>query len=159
NTFLVSPGYFEVLRIALKRGRLLNDHDGPGAAAVVISESLARHRFGDVDPIGRRIQLGNERQRRPWSVVVGIVGDVGHDALEREATDAVYESQAMNPFHYTRLLARTDGDPRRFERAIRSAMREVDPAQTVFHVQPMADYVASFLATRDFVLTLIALFG
>src|SRR5262249_30394030 len=111
NTFLVSPGYFEVLRIALKRGRLLNDHDGPGAAAVVISESLARHRFGDVDPIGRRIQLGNERQRRPWSVVVGIVGDVRHDALDREATDAVYESQAMNPFHYTRLLARTDGDP------------------------------------------------
>jgi putative ABC transport system permease protein len=159
NTFLVSPGYFDVLRIALKRGRLLNDHDGPGAAAVVISESLARRRFGDIDPIGRRIQLGNQRQRRPWSVVVGIVGDVRHDALDREATDAVYEAQAMNPFHYTRLLARTDGDPWRFERAIGAAMREVDPAQTVFHVQPMTDYVASSLADRDFALALVALFA
>lgn len=44
-------------------------------------------------------------------------------------------------------------------RPIRAAIREIDPVQAVFHVQPMDDYVASFLADRSFTLTLIALFG
>jgi putative ABC transport system permease protein len=160
NTFLVTPGYFEVLRIRLLRGRLLTDEDGISAPpAVVISESLARMRFPGADPIGRRIRLGSARQLQPWSVIVGVVGDVRQDALDRDAREAVYEPQAVNPFHYTRLLARTAGNPWRFERAIRAAMRDVDPAQTVFHVQPMQDYVSSSLADRHFTLAMIALFA
>jgi len=81
-----------------------------------------------------------------------IVGDVRNDALDRAPRDALYQPQAMNPFHYTRLVARTAGDPWRFERAVRAAIRDADPAQTVFHVQPMDDYIASSLADRSFAL-------
>ena len=56
-------------------------------------------------------------------------------------------------------MARTEGNPRCFERAIRAAIREVGSAQAVFHVQPMDDYVASSLAERSFALALVALFG
>ena len=97
--------------------------------------------------------------QQPWLTIVGIVGDVRYDALDREARQAVYEPLAMNPFHYTRLVVRTDGDPKRLEGAVRAALRDSGTAQAVFHVQPMEDYIASSLADRRFALSLIAVFG
>ena len=160
DVFWASPDYFRALRIPLRRGRFLTVRDGvEDPPAVLVSESFARIRFAGNDPIGRRIQLGTQLERAPWLTIAGVVGDVRYDQLDREPRQAVYQPQALNPFHYTRLVARTAGDPWRFERAIRAAMREVDPALAVFHVQPMDDYVASSLADRSFALALIALFG
>ena len=159
DVFWISPDYFRVLEIPLKRGRFLTDHDGVGVPAALVSESFARTRFAGTDPIGHRIQLGSQQERGPWSVIIGIVGDVRYDRLDREPGQAIYQLQAMNPLHYTRLVARTASDPWRFERAVRAAIRDVDPAQAVFHVQPMDDYIASSLADRSFALALIALFG
>jgi ABC-type antimicrobial peptide transport system permease subunit len=64
-----------------------------------------------------------------------------------------------NPFHYIRLLARSTGDPRLLERPIRAAVRAIDPAVAIFHVQPMQDYVASWLAQRRLALALMTTFG
>ena len=54
DVFWVLPGYSGA-RIPLRRGRWLVAHDGDldGPPAAMISESLARSRFGDGDPIGR----------------------------------------------------------------------------------------------------------
>ena len=159
DVFWSSPDYFRVLGIPLKRGRFLTDEDGVSAPpAALISESLARARFARMDPIGRRIQIGPQEEG-PWLVIVGIVGDVRYDRLDLEARPAVYQPQALNPFHYTRLAVRTIGDPSHFERAISRAILDVDPRTAVFHVQPMEDYVRSSLAARTFALTLIGSFG
>ena len=160
DLFWVSSEYCRALEIPLKRGRWLTDRDGVDAPpAVLVSESFARLRFGSADPLGRRIQVGPQRTRTLWSVIVGVVGDVRNDALDRAPREAIYQPHAMNPFHYVRLVARTSGDPVRAERAVRAAIRAADPATAVFHVQPMDDYVASSLAERRFALTLTALFG
>jgi putative ABC transport system permease protein len=158
--FWVSPDYFRVLKIPLKRGRFLTDRDGVDLPpAALVSETFATSHFPDLDPIGHRVQLGPREARGPWLEIVGIVGDVRHNGLDREPNEALYQPQAVNPFHYTRLVARTAGDPWRFEGAVRAAIRDVDSTQPVFHVQPMDDYVASSLAERTFALGLIGLFG
>lgn len=160
DLFWVSPGYFRAIGIALRRGRLLTEHDegtgGPPGA--VISESLATSRFGGGDPIGRRIRIG-PGQPAPWFTVVGVAADVRNQGLDRAPEAAVYVPQAINPFHYTRLIVRTTGDPWRVEPDVRAAIRALDPAQAFFHVQLMDDYVASSLADRRFALSLFALFG
>ena len=125
----------------------------------MVSESFARLRFAGADPVGRRIQVGPQRTPAVWSVVVGVVGDVRNDAVDRAPREAIYQPHAMNPFHYVRLVARTSGEPLRAERAVRAAIRAADPGTAVFHLQPMDDYVASSLTERRFALTLIALFG
>jgi putative ABC transport system permease protein len=160
DLFWVSPGYFAALRIPLRRGRMLEEHDGdPNAEhAALISETLARLHFNGVDPIGHHIRVG-PGSPAPTLRIVGIVGDVRYTALDRSPGAAIYIPQGVNANHYTRLVARTSGDPMRFERAIRSAIRDIDPTQPVFHVQPMDDYVASSLADRRFALTLVTLFG
>jgi putative ABC transport system permease protein len=160
DVFWVSPDYFRVLKIPLKRGRFFTDQDGVGEPpAALVSEWLVKSRFAGSQPIGQRIQLGPQQERGPWFTIVGIVGDVRQNGFDREPDEALYVPQAAEPDHYTRLVARTAGDPMNFERAVRAAIREIDPLQPVFHVQPMDDYVASFLADRSFTLTLIGLFG
>lgn len=61
----VSPGYFTTMRIALKRGRLLDEHERGGAnGAVVINEGLARPYFAGEDPIGR---YSGRARARSWA--------------------------------------------------------------------------------------------
>jgi hypothetical protein len=159
DVFWVSSDYCRTLEMPLKRGRWLNDRDGVDAPpAVLVSESFARLRFGGTDPIGRRVQAGPPRARA-WSLIVGVVGDVRNDALDRAPREAMYQPHAMNPIHYAGLVARTSGDPMRAERAVRAAIRAAAPGTAVFHVQSMDDYLASSLADRRFALLLIALFG
>jgi putative ABC transport system permease protein len=160
DVFWVSADYCRALDIPLTRGRWLTDRDGVDAPpAVLVSESFARVRFGSVDPVGRRIQVGRQRMQAPWSLIVGVVGDVRNDALDRAPREAIYQPHAMNPLHYVRLVARTTVDPWRAERTVRTAIRAAAPGTAVFHVQPMDDYVASSLAERRFALALITLFG
>jgi len=160
DIFWASPDYFRVLKIPLKRGRFFTDQDGPGQPpAAIVSESFVKVNFAGSQAIGRRVQLGPQQDRGPWFTIVGIVGDVRQNGLDHEPDEAVYVPQAVDPDHYTRLVVRTAGDPMNFERPIRAAIREIDPLQPVFHVQPMDYYVASFLAHRSFTLTMIGLFG
>lgn len=159
DVYWASPDYFRVLKIPLKRGRFFTDRDGPGQPAAIVSESFVKSRFASSQPLGRRIQLGPLQEHGPWFTIVGIVGDVRNNGLDQEPDEAVYVPQAMDPDHYTRLVAHTAGEPMSFEKAVGAAIREIDPMQPIFHVQPMDDYVAAFLSGRSFTLTLIGLFG
>ena len=160
DTYSVTPDYFRVMRIALKRGRLLTEQDGPTAPRVaLISESCARAQFPNQDPIGRHIQLGGRREDRPWLTIVGVVGDIRQFALDQPSMMEAYIAQAQDTSFSYRLVARTAIDPVRLERAAQEAFLSVDKTQPVFHVQPMEAYVAASLAERTFTLALLGLFG
>jgi putative ABC transport system permease protein len=64
----VSAGYFDMLRIPLRKGRLLNEHDTASSQwKVVINEALARKYFPNDDPIGQQIRLRFE----PYPTKIG----------------------------------------------------------------------------------------
>jgi len=156
SMFWVDGHYFAALHIPLRQGRLLTRQDGTAHPAVVVSESLARRRFPRGDAVGRRIRFSGGG---PWTTIVGIVGDVRNVSLDAPPDEAIYEPVAMNPGHYTRVVARTTGDPMVLERPIRAALQRVNPLVAIFHVQPMEDYVASSMAPRRFALTLMSASG
>jgi putative ABC transport system permease protein len=160
DRYSVTPDYFRVMRISLKRGRLFTNRDIAAAPqAAVISETCAREQFPNRDPIGKQIQLGGRDDSKPWMTIVGIVGDVRQYGLDAASNIAAYIPQAQDlSFGYS-LVARTSGDPRGLERAARAAFLAVDPTQPVFQVQPMETYLASSLAQRRFTLAMLALFG
>jgi predicted permease len=155
NVLWIDGGYFDALRIPLRRGRLLTRFDTAKAPAAVVSETFARHRFGSGEAIGRRLRLDDG----PWLTIVGVVGDVRNEALDLAADDAVYQPLAMNPWHYVRLVVRGTGDPDTLERPIRDSIRRIDPLVPIFHVQPMTEYVTSSLAQRRFALAVMTAFG
>ena len=156
----VTPDYFRVMRIPLKRGRVFTAHDTAAAPLVaVINEACARDRFPDRDAIGQQIQLGGRDDAKPWMTIVGVVGDVRQYGLDAAASIAAYIPQAQDLSFGYALLARTTTDPRGLERTVRAAFLAVDPTQPVSQVQPLEDYLASSLAQRRFTLALLALFG
>jgi predicted permease len=72
NVTYVSDGYFETLRIPLRRGRPLDGRDSAASRpVVVVNEAFIREYVGDRDPLTQALALsGAERQ------IVGVVGDV-----------------------------------------------------------------------------------
>jgi predicted permease len=160
DAYSVSPDYFRVLRIPLKRGRVFTDADGPTSPKVaVISESCARQEFPNQDPIGKHIQLGGRHDDRPWMTIVGIVGDVRQYGLDQAPRIAAYIAQAQDlSFGYS-LVARTTLDPLHMEQAVRAAFMSVDKTLPVYRVQPLETIVSSTLAERTFTLALLGLFG
>ncbi len=159
DTYSVTPDYFRVLRIPLKRGRLFTDADRAGAPNVaLISESLAKALFRDRDPLGKHVQFGGLDEKR-WAEIVGIVGDVRQYGLDQPSRMEAYLPQAQNVNFAYSLLMRTTGDPARYEGAVRAAFAAVDPTQPIFQVQPLEAYLDDTLATRAFTLVLLASFG
>jgi putative ABC transport system permease protein len=76
---VVGGHFFETLRLPLREGRFFSEGDGVGAPLVaIVNEAMARKFWGDVSPVGRRVQAnaGNG----PWLTVVGVVADVSSAA-------------------------------------------------------------------------------
>jgi putative ABC transport system permease protein len=160
DTYSVSPDYFRVMRVPLKRGRIFTDQDGPNSPKVaVISENCARKMFPNQDPIGQEIQLGGRDDSKPWTTIVGVVGDIRQYGLDKDPDMEAYIAQAQNMSYLFSMVARTTVDPRNLEGAARSAFLAADPTLPVFRIQPLENYLASSLAQRKFTLILLGMFG
>jgi len=159
--YVVAPGYFETMRIPLRRGRFLNNRDSSGAPfAVVISDSLARQEFGKQDPIGQRVRVGGA-PNWPWYTIVGVVGDVRQANLAAGNLDAAYITPEQSWFadQAMSLVIRSRGDAHALVPAIRKAVWSVDKDQPIFRVATVDDLVATLAAERHFVLILFEAFG
>jgi putative ABC transport system permease protein len=162
--YAVSPGYFEAMRIPLRRGRLLDEHDGAGAPlAVLLSESFARRKFPGQDPLGQRLRVGPDigRADRPWGTVVGVVGDVKQASLALSDSDAFYTSTTQYAWvdSVQSLVVRARGDAAANTSVIKNAIWSVDRDQPVVRVATMDSLLAKSEAERHFVLILFEAFG
>ena len=158
--YAVSPGYFETIGVPLRRGRLLSEHDMADAPLVVlISESLAKRKFGDRDPIGQRVHVGPTD--RPWYTVVGVVGDVKQISLAANQPDAVYipTTQSWSLESAQSLVVRTGGDAAGLTPAIKQAIWSVDKDQPIVRIATMDALLAASAGERRFALILFETFG
>src|ERR1019366_6520893 len=64
---------------------------------------------------------------------------------------------SISPNSPFKVVIRTTVAPQSLESAVRSAFLAVDPTQPVYHVRPLADYLADSLAARTFTLALLGL--
>jgi len=99
-----TPGFFRTLKIPLKRGRLLDEHDTNAAPwAIVVNEAFVHKFFPNEDPIGRQLWLRFDpyptEEDRPRQIV-GVVGDVKQYGLGRPAPPFIYASFFQQPDVY-----------------------------------------------------------
>src|SRR5688572_29591784 len=83
----VSPGYFEVFKIPVRRGRTFTDRDVAGAPAVaIINEAMAKQFWKDGDPLSDRIVIGRGVMREfsgePERQIIGVVADSRDGGLD-----------------------------------------------------------------------------
>jgi len=157
----VTSGYFRVLGIPLLRGRLFNRGDTIGSPhAALISESLAREKWPNQNPLGHQIEFGNMDGDLRLLTVVGVVGDVREASLERPARPTIYVDCRQRPettYDFTVVL-RTNANPGAIISAARQIVRELDP-----NVPPnfatLAEVVSGSVQPRRFNLILVGLFA
>jgi predicted permease len=120
----VTPEYFRVIGLPLVRGRIFSERDDMEAPpAVVVSQAMARHFWGEEDPIGKRIGLGNPPV---WNEIVGIVGDVKEYGPGKDAPLEIYQPFAQGGF-VGRIVVRTTADPLQLSEMLRTAVLKADP--------------------------------
>ena len=141
---IVSPSYFEALRIKLLKGRLLTSHDTNGTPpALVINDRLAHRYFPNENPIGQRIliqqiipgktQLGPEIA---WEVV-GVIADEKMNGLNDERSAGVYVTNDQTPAYFMSLVVRTNSDPLKFQKFIIDAIHSINKEQAISDVKTL----------------------
>jgi predicted permease len=155
----VSPGYFAVMGIPLRQGRVFTDLDRKGSEPVaVIDDVLARQYWPDEDPIGKRIIRDRDE---PHLRIVGVVAHVHRDSLAVDSNKGVYyQALWQRPFTLAHYVVKAEsGDGSQLTGAIREAVRSVDPTQAVYDLKTMDERVAESLGARRFALTLLGAFA
>ena len=160
--YAVTPGYFEVMRIPLRRGRTFDPSDVTETAMrpVVINESFAKHAFSGRDPIGSRIKFGGPVDR-PWDVIVGVVGDVKQLSLAVPRSDAVYVTtdQWLWADQAQWLVVRARGEAAALAPSIKRAIWSIDRDEPIVRVMTMDRLVAASEGQRRFALVVLAAFA
>jgi len=156
---VVDPGYFRTMKIPLLRGSSISDRDTRDSrTVVVISQSLARTQFPNVDPIGQRIIM--EWGDTLNAEIIGVVGDVRGKGLDSLPRETLYWALPQFPGQgFMSIVMRTRGDPLRLAGALRAAVRAIDPDQPVSEVRTMDSYLGDSVARRRFNATLLAGFA
>ncbi|MEY2562839.1 MAG: hypothetical protein QOH88_1032 [Verrucomicrobiota bacterium] len=137
NFQTVSPDYFHLLHIPLLRGRIFEKSDVSDAQQVcIVSQRLAERLWPGQDPIGKRLTLGTPQDEGGprWMNVVGVVTDIRHQALERDAGPELYKPTSQLAWKQTHFLVRArSGDPMSLVPAIQREVASAFPDVGVFN--------------------------
>ncbi len=168
----VSPGYFEVFKIPVLRGRSFTDRDTSASPpAVVINEAMARRFWPKSDPLNDKIwigkglmpQLATETPRQ----IIGVVGDIRGNGLANDPAPTMYVPQAQVPDALNALngrltpmkwIVRTRGNPMLLSTAIQEQLRQVS-GLPVTDVRTMDEVVSRSTSRQRFNMLLMTVFG
>jgi ABC-type antimicrobial peptide transport system permease subunit len=155
------PGFFETLRIPILFGRALDQQDRPGAPlAAVVSESMARQYFGDVNAVGRRFRIDQDPN---WITVAGVARDTGTADRGGDLVDPQprlffrsFEQANLSP---DTVLARTSLDDSALVGAMQRELLAVDPALPVVSAATLTQGLDQSLAPVQAVAAFLGALG
>lgn len=160
---VATPGYFSVLRLPLKRGRLMHEHDAAQAPNVaLVSEEFARRYFPNDDPLGKYVETGwahDENGARLGGTIVGIVGDVRHEGLDAPVEPFLYVPEAQWPFDEPTFVVRTASSAAGVAAAVRSTLKSIDATLPIFDARPLASVVSASVGEERFLVRILSLFS
>jgi putative ABC transport system permease protein len=155
---VVSHQYFKAMGIRLLRGRLFDEREAAGSPRVlIVNETLARQYWPDEDPIGKRLSISWDEV--PFDTVVGVVGDVKHDALDGAPSPMIYWPHTRVDYPGMGIVVKTTGDPLALAGAAVSEVRALDRDQSVSGIRSLDDILSQSTARRRLIMRLLAVFA
>jgi len=156
---VATDGYFQALGIPLIRGRIFDERDGADSQHVaVISESLARGRWPNQDPIGHTIEFGNMDGDLRLLTIVGIVGDVHEYGLDAPPRPTVYVNLFQRPRPVITVTMQSDADPGLVTSAARGILQDLNP-EIPAKFRTFSQVYSASLGSRRFNVILFGVFG
>jgi putative ABC transport system permease protein len=120
---VVTPGYFDAMRMPLRSGRDFSNHDrNDSPRVVIVNEAFVRRFLGNANPLGQGIIIDGREPKPPVREIIGVVGNTHHESLALEPDPEFYVPAAQDP-------------ERRMDVVLRTAASELSGLQTsVNHV-------------------------
>jgi len=155
---IITPGYFEAMRIAMIRGRAFSSDDRAGVPPVaILNQTAARMLFPGEDPVGKRVKVW--WTNTPTVEVVGVVADIRHGGVSTPPDPCLFMPNDQQPFPFTALVVRTIGKPAGLVRAIREQVRMVDADQGISKIEEMQQMVSDSIARPRLEAVVLSVFG
>lgn len=159
---IASEGYFRTMGIPLIRGRMFSDQDDIDSPNVaLISQALAEQQWPKQDPIGQTINFGNMDGNLKPQTIIGIVGDVRAQGLDRPASRVIYMDYRQRGMHANSsptILMRSAAPPAQIVSAARGVFHDLAPDAPV-KFSTFGQEMGGWLADRRFLLLLVGLFA
>ncbi|HXI74501.1 MAG TPA: FtsX-like permease family protein, partial [Pyrinomonadaceae bacterium] len=158
----VSPNYFDLLKLPLRKGRVFTDHDDYGATnVVVVNEAFVRKFFPQQDPIGQHVRdTGRDAGRATTdSEIIGVVGDVLDHGLDQAPEPRLYGSILQRSGQLFAVFLRTSANLTTTRQLVTRTMEQIDPELPVYGVTTMDELISSSMARRRLALFLMSTFA
>jgi predicted permease len=168
----ISAGYFDVFKIAVKRGRPFTDRDdGSAPPVVIINERMAKQFWQDKDPVHEHIRIGagvmRELADEPAREIIGVVSDLRDGGLNNDPGPRMYvpNGQVTDELNALNLrispvawIVRTRVEPYSMSIPIQEQLRQVT-GLPVSDVRSMHDVVSRSISRQRFNMTLMTTFA
>ncbi|KAF0247613.1 MAG: ABC efflux pump inner membrane subunit, partial [bacterium] len=156
DTRLISADYFQTIQLPLIRGRFFTDADNSNSLRVaIINSSMARNRWKDEDPIGKRVSVDNGQN---WVTIIGIVGNVKQYGLNKDFIDEIY-APLMQYHGASNLLVRTAMEPRSLVNQLQKSLYEVDREMAIPEIETMQAVISNSIASPRLTTILLGIFA
>jgi predicted permease len=156
---VVAGDYFRAMSIPLIRGRLFDsgDREGP-RMAFVISEALARKYWAGRDPVGALVDV-TFSGRPVKGEVVGVVGEVRHEALDRPTRPELFMHHPQVPYGSMTFVVRSAPGAAVTLASLKQQVWAIDPQQPLYRIATLSELIDRTLVGRRFSLVLLASFA
>jgi predicted permease len=154
---VASDGYLGAMGILLKDGRDFSQRDDASAERVIlINETLARNLWPGQNPLGRLMRAGDDNDKR----VIGVVRDVRHLGLEQASGAEMYFPMRQGrDYGSMQLVVRSRLSLPELNRAVRSALLQLDRGLPREEFRPLQDIVDHAASPRRFIVLLLSGFA
>jgi putative ABC transport system permease protein len=160
---VVTPTYFQTMKIPLLRGRAYDSRDTKEAPPVLIIDQLLADRyFPGEDAVGKRIGMyvGSNDNKLIYREVVGVVPHLKLFGFEETVVmPQVYLAMTQHPQTGLVVLLRTALSPKSLEKPVREIVASLDPAQPAFEFKTMQERVEETWATPRLMSFLLVCFA
>ncbi|MGW8267661.1 MAG: ABC transporter permease [Longimicrobiales bacterium] len=137
---VVTPGYLELARMRLLRGRDFGEEDAPGSREVIlVNQSFVDRFWPGEDGVGKRVGFGDDL----WREVVGVVADVPYRDLVSEVGPHIWFPLSQHYRSEMVLHVRAAGDPRDLLPLMRRQVADLDPNLPVIRADAMENLTAN----------------
>ena len=140
---LVSPGFFDSMKVPLLEGRDFDLRDDATSQKVmIVNQEFARRFLPKGSVIGHKVHGWGE-----WFTVIGIAKDSKYHRVTESPEPYFYIPirQIFRPEYGLAFHVRTSGSVSAAIAAIRRESAAIDPALTIFDAEPMTEYIAASL--------------
>jgi putative ABC transport system permease protein len=156
---VVSPGYFETMRVPILAGRAFSDELDTlnSSSVVIINETFAKKYYRDQNPLGRRIQVFTVSTN--WNEVVGVVKNVKLTGLDQITGPEIYQPDTQQAPWMFSLVVRSALPRREIEKMVRAEAAVVDKDLPLFNVRTMDQAIGASVSPHRLTMILVGIFA